>query len=283
VSPDEVKPLLAGVVIARVVVTRVVVVIALLGSAATANPPSRPAQPAKIDFAADDPDGALGEQITAPPPDIRHPSLLSDKYRGVAHASADAGLDDPLALRAAARSERRLWLGARLGAGMFDDAATSARAGFALAASSRYRIADAVFLAARADWTRRGGSSMTGTADTSLTADTVDALGASMGAGITVLGRSPSARNPHSVSPAARPPPRPALALIAQLRADLRLTDRRDAAPVRRAGLGIATGAELALPSTPFSVGARFEQALTELTPGARDRAILVEVGIDLR
>jgi hypothetical protein len=259
-----VKALLAGVVVAGVVV-------ALLGSTAAAGPPPRPAQPVKIDFAIDDPDGALGEQITAPPPDIKHPSLLSEKYRGVAHASSDAGLDDPLAVRAAARPERPLWLGARLGAGMFDDAATSVRAGFSLAASSRYRITDAAFLAARADWTRRGGSSMTGMAGMT---DTVDALGASAGAGITVVGRS---------AVASRQAPALALALIAQLRADLRLTDRRDDTPVRRAGFGIAAGAELALPSTPFTLGARFEQAVTELTPGARDRAVLIEVGIDLR
>jgi len=235
----------------------------LIEAARTARPP--PARPAAIDFAVDEPGGALGEQLSAPPPDVKHPSLLRDKYRGVAQASADAALDDPLAARATSRPERSLWLGARLGIGMFDDAATAARAGFAVAASSRYRITDAAFLAARADWTRRGGDTMAGT---------VDALGASAGLGLTIVGRSQPVPNTRS---------RLALALIAQLRADVRLTDHRDDAPVRRAGLGIAAGAELALPSAPFTLGLRLEQALTDLVPGARDRAVLAEVGIDLR
>jgi hypothetical protein len=255
-----------------------------------------PARTAAIDFAVDEPGGALGEQLSAPPPDIKHPSLLSDRYRGVVHANADAaiedplaartaavddplaprtgldeplapraGVDDALAARAASRPERSLWLGVRLGAGMFDDDATAARAGFALAASSRHRITDAAFLAARVDWTRRGGDTMSAT---------IDALGASAGLGVTVLGGSPHA---------AHAPRRLALALIAQLRADLRLTEHRDDAPVRRAGFGLAANAELALPSTPFTLGMRLEQGLTDLVPGARDRAVLAEVGIDLR
>ncbi|HEY0985598.1 MAG TPA: hypothetical protein VGD80_01050, partial [Kofleriaceae bacterium] len=242
-----------------------------------------PTRTAASDGAVDEPGGALGEQLSAPPPDIKHPSLLSDKYRGVARAStgatpgatlddplaprADATLDDPLAARTASRPERSLWLGARLGIGMFDDAATSPRAGFAIAAASRFRITDTAFLAARADWTRRGGSAISGMSGT------VDALGASAGLGVTVLGHSRSARAPRQL----------ALALITQLRADVRLTDHRDDAAVHRAGLGLAASAELALPSTPFTLGVRFEQGLTDLVPGARDRAVLAEVGIDLR
>jgi MFS family permease len=49
------------------------------------------------------------------------------------------------------------------------------------------------------------------------------------------------------------------------------------------AGLGIAVGAELALPSSPFTAGLRFEQGLTDLLAGARDRALLLELGVDLR
>ena len=145
---------------------------------------------------------------------------------------------------------------------MFDDTAATARAGVALALVSRYRLTDAVFAAGRADWSRRGGELMTGT---------IDVIGASAGLGATVAGD------------AARPGAGPAVALIAQLRGDVRLTGLRDAAPVHRAGLGVAAGAELALPATPFTVGLRFEQGLTELVAGARDRAVLAEIGIDLR
>jgi hypothetical protein len=98
---------------------------------------------------------------------------------------------------------------------------------------------------------------------------TIDVLGASAGVGRTILGEAERAG--------------PSVALIAQLRGDLRLTGVRDAAPVHRAGLGVAAGAELALPATPFTIGLRFEQGLTELVPGARDRAVLAEIGVDLR
>ena len=108
---------------------------------------------------------------------------------------------------------------------------------------------------------------MTGTAGGTAAIDPVDAIGASAGLGATVAGTATG----------------PGIALIAALRADLRLADRRAAAPVRRAGLGVAAGAELALPGTPFTVGLRVEQGLTELVAGARDRAVLAELGIDLR
>jgi hypothetical protein len=231
-------------------------------------PAARPPAPKRtaIDFAVDEPGGALGEHHTAPPPDIRHPSLINEKYRGVPGPASEALIDDPLAPGATPTTERTLWLGARLGAGMFDDGSAAARAGVAFALAGRYRLTDAAFVAARADWSRRGGRVMTGT---------VDVLGASAGVGVTVVGgRS---------QPASRGRSGLAIALIGQLRADLRLADMRDAAPVPRTGLGIAAGAELALPATPFTIGLRFEQGVTELVAGARDRAVLAEVGIDLR
>ncbi len=225
---------------------------------------ARPPAPrtAQIDFGEDDPGGALGEQVTGPPPNVKHPSLLKDKYRGVPDPASEDPLDDPLATRTASGPERDVWLGARLGAGVFDDGSAAARAGVAVALAGRYRLTDSLFAAARADWSRRGGNVMAGT---------VDVLGASAGLGMTVIGRSSPQRSGL------------ALALIGQLRCDLRLTDLRATTPVRRAGVSLATGAELALPATPFTVGLRFEQGVTELVPGARDRAILAEVGIDLR
>jgi hypothetical protein len=258
--------------------------------------PSAPRQ-ASIDFAVDEPGGSLGEQLSAPPPDIKHPSLLNDKYRGIASPSAEASLDDPLAARPSTiATERPLWLGARFGIGMFDDSHTSARAGFALAASARLHLTDALFLAARVDWTRRGGDT---------TPAPIDTLGASAGLGITVLGRPPRPLRPPPASsdstalgpiaPGSTTPAsfgsapstslrrRLALALLVQLRADVRLADRRAEMAIQRTGVGFAAGAELALPSAPFTVGLRFEQGLTDLVPGSRDRAFLAEIGIDLR
>jgi hypothetical protein len=144
---------------------------------------------------------------------------------------------------------------------MFDDGAAAARPGLSVAAAARYRVTDAAFAALRADWSRRGGDAMAGT---------IDSLGASAGVGATVVGAS-------------RLPSRLALAVLAQLRADLRLADLRGATPVRRTGLSIAAGAELALPATPFSIGVRVEQGITDFVAGARDRAVLGELGIDLR
>ena len=44
-----------------------------------------------------------------------------------------------------------------------------------------------------------------------------------------------------------------------------------------------AADLELAFPTTPLTAGFRFEQGLTELVPGYRDRAVLVELGVDWR
>jgi hypothetical protein len=227
---------------------------------AAADPPAP--GPRTIDFGRDEPGAALGERHTAPPPDVKHPSLLSDKYRGVADPGADGALEDPLAARDRPAGERSVWLGARLAGGMFDDAATAARPGLALAVAARYRLRGPAFVAARADWSRRGGDVMAGS---------VDVLGASAGLGLTITGRRSRQRAGLAV------------ALIGQLRGDLRLADARAATPVHRTGLGLAAGAELALPATPFTAGIRFEQGLTDLVAGARDRAVLAEIGIDLR
>lgn len=224
----------------------------------------------KIDFVEDDPGGAIGEHHTGPPPDVEHPSLIKGKYRGIPDPASEGPLADPLAARAASARGRGRWLGARLGAGVFDDGSAAARAGVAVALAGRYRMTDSVFAAARADWSRRGGEVIAGT---------VDVLGASAGIGLTVLGR-PSQPASH---PASQQRSDLALALIGQIRGDLRLTGMRDTAPVHRTGLGAATGAELALPATPCTIALRFEQGITELVAGARDRAILAEVGIDLR
>lgn len=220
---------------------------------------------------------SIGEQETAPPPDVKHPNIMPAKYRGaaaVAEASGGGGgggdeLVDPLAVRQAVRRPRAHWLGARLAGGMFDDGRAAARAGIGIAATGRYALTTrpsggpAAFLAARLDWSRRGGDpDMSGSETTA----TIDVMGASAGAGLTVLDRGALS-----------------LALIGQLRADLRLASDRAGEPVRRAGLGAAASAELTLPGTPITAGLRFEHGLTELVPGARDRALLLEIGVDWR
>ena len=202
--------------------------------------------PKKIDFVEDH--GSQTQQ-TGAPPDVKHDSILPKKYEpkvAVVEANNPFAIEDPMATRKSTRAPRAYWLGLRLGGGMFDDDSASARAGVAFAATARYPIAPAIFLAGRADWSRRGSAS-------------VDTLGASAGVGYAtnLLG----------------------LSIIGQLRGDLRFGD----AMTSRGGLATAFGVELALPRTPMTAGIRFEQGLTTIAPGARDRAILFEVGVDLR
>ncbi|HLL24399.1 MAG TPA: hypothetical protein VK427_19845 [Kofleriaceae bacterium] len=189
-------------------------------------------------------EGALDAHQQGSPPAVKRGSMMSKKYLGIVEGPA-GNLEDPLAVREAPRAPRTLWLGLRVGGGMFDDGATDARAGAAIAATTRYTLAPRLLLAGRLDYSRRGGSS-------------VDVVGASAGAGVA-LG---------------------ALALFAQVRGDLRFGDVTAA---RTLGASAAFNVEVALPATPLTAGLRVEQGLTELVPGARDRAFLVEVGIDWR
>lgn len=191
-------------------------------------------------------------QTSGPPPDVKHKPLTPKKYTPGLAASDDPdqpnpnALDDPMEVRAAPRPPRALWLGGRLGGGVFDDAAGSPRAGVAVAASLRLTVGSGWFVAGRADWSRRG-------------AGAIDSLGISAGIGHP-LGSLP-------------------VAAFAQLRGDLRFGD----AMADRAGASLAAAAELAIPSSPMTVGIRVEQGITPLTAGGRDRALMLEVGADWR
>ncbi len=218
--------------------------------------PAPPAAPPLKDASVDFSDEGAQEVASGPPPDVKHPPIMSDKFRGIAPPASGPALEDPLATRAAP-TPVAMWLGVRLGGGMFDDAATAAHVGPSIGAAARFELRGSLFLAARLDWTRRGGASA---------GASIDALGASAGVGTTVVDRT-----------------RIAVAVIGQLRADLRFADRRDTMAVRRAGASVAAGIEVAFPTSPFTAGIRFEQGLTELVAGARDRALLVELGVDWR
>lgn len=205
-----------------------------------------PAKNGQVDFSEDN---AL-EKTDGHPPDVKRGSILSKKLQGIAEPASGPKLEDPLATRARP-APLPLRLGLRLGGGMFDDGAAKARMRPSIAVAARLPLRGALFLAARLDGSRRGGDAE----------DAVDTLGASIGAGQTILGP---------------------LVAIGQLRGDLRFADTRNKMSVRRLGASIAAGLELAIPSTPLTIGARFEQGLTELVPGARDRALLLELGVEL-
>jgi len=205
----------------------------------------------RVDFTEEN---ATETQTQGPPPAVKHPSLLPDKYRRRVASGAPL-LDDPLAVRTRPRTPRRTWLGLRVGAGMFDDAATDARIAGVLAATARHTLAPRWFLAGRLDYSRRGGTSD----------DALDTLGASAGLGANLTTGAVG------------------LAAIAQLRGDLRFASTRATMDVARVGASAALGLEVTLPGSPLAAGIRFEHGLTELVDGTRDRALLLEVGVDLR
>ena len=195
------------------------------------------------------------ERNDGPPPDVKRRTMISDKLLGVVGPATEPAIADPLATPAH-RDPVPLWLGVRLGGGVFEDAAADARVRPAVGAAARILLGGPTFVSARLDWSRRGGQSDAA----------VDVLGASAGAGYSVV-------DADAIG----------VALIAQLRGDLRFADTRNAMAVSRAGASAAAEHEVAFPTTPLTAGLRFEQGLTELVPGARDRALVVELGVDWR
>ncbi len=198
-------------------------------------------------------DENAAEQETGPPPDIKRPSLMKDKYRGVTGPAGEQ-LDDPLALTA--QHGAKPWFGLRVGGGYYDDGATNAKLRPGVGVTARIPLVDHLFLSARIDWSRRGGTA----------GDEVDAAGLNVGAGYTLVAN-------HAI----------ALAAIVQLRGELRFADTRDTMSVSRGGAGAAAGFELAIGRTPLTAGLRGETGFTELVPGARDHALLLELGVDWR
>ena len=192
-----------------------------------------------------DDEGAL-EQKSGPPPAVKRGSLMSKKYLGQTEGPT-GDLVDPLAYRPVKYTTRPMWLGLRLGGGMFDDSTSDARAGAALAATFRFRITPRFFYSSRMDYSRRTGQK-------------IDTLGANIGAGAMLFDN---------------------VALIGQLRGEFRFVgDTMDANTLGASG---ALNLEVALPSTPMTIGVRFEQGITEVARDTRDRALLLEVGADWR
>ncbi len=211
--------------------------------------PAGPPKDGKVSFEEEN----ATEQQTGPPPDVKRGSLVKGKWSG------DLGprgpeLEDPLA-RTAQRGAKP-WFGVRIGGGYYDDTTTNATLRPGVGITARVPLVDHLFLSARIDWSRRGG----------MAADSVDAAGINAGAGYTFVANRAIA-----------------LAAIVQLRGELHFADTRDAMSVSRTTIGAATGLELAISRTPLTAGLRFESGFTELVPGARDRAFLVELGVDWR
>jgi len=197
---------------------------------------------------------------TTQPPDQKHPSLLPCKFSGC-DTHAGERIDDPFETRVERLpiAPPTLALGVRVGtSAAFHDGGN--RIAPAVAIDGRMHVGGPSWLGPaaidlRLDWAERGGDD-----------GKFDAYGASAQYGAVVF--APSAAW---------------LSVLVGLRGELRTADMLDAMPLERAGIGYTAALELALRALPLSVGVRYDEDLTDLVPGVRERAVIVELGGELR
>jgi hypothetical protein len=193
-------------------------------------------------------------ETTTQPPDQKHPSLLPCKFSGCDTHDGEQ-LDDPFAIRAERLpiAPPQFSIGARVGASAaFHDGGS--RIAPAAAIDARMHAGPG-FADLRVDWARRGGDD-----------GEFDAFGASAQYGIVIF--APTAAW---------------LSAIAGVRGVLRTDAMLDGKPIERAGVGYTAALELALRGLPITVGARYDEDLTDVIAGVRERAVIVEVGGELR
>jgi hypothetical protein len=197
-------------------------------------------------------EGAAEPPASGPPPDQKHPSLLPCKFSNSCTQAGNA-IDDPFgddatAPRDAARVPWRV--GLRVGGG-------AARIGYAmtLGAAGALRVTPRLAATARAEWTRRG-SGMT----------SLDALAVAGGIA-TPLATTDLALVTAGVA----------------ARGELRLNDTFDMRPAHTLGLAADATLDLVLRHVPIVVGARVTQGITPLVADARETAVLLELGLELR
>jgi len=182
---------------------------------------------------------------TGPPPNQKFKSILPSKYSKPAAGSGGPQLEDPLASHF---DDRTLaWrLGARIGGGITLDG----DAAISVAALAQRPLDGPLSLAARAGWTHRR----------------IDAATVELGVGVQLAAT-------------------PSLVLTAggALRGEVRVQDHLAMEDVARVGVGGAASLDLAILSIPLAIGLRIEPAFTELAPGTRAHAALLELGYDWR
>ena len=199
-------------------------------------------------------DNAAEPQQSGPPPDLKHPSLMPCKFTTAGCTAAGAQLDDPLADQVygphdAATTPWRV--GLRVGGGI----AHVGSLAMSLGAAGTVRVAPRLAATARIDWTRRE-SGMQG----------LDALAASAGVA-----------TPIAVTDLAM------LTAGLAARGELRFGDTFDERAVRSAGLAADATFDVVLRQMPIVVGARVTQGVTPLVADARETAVLLELGLELR
>lgn len=197
-------------------------------------------------------DNAVDAPESGPPPDQKHPSLLPCKFANACTQAGDA-IDDPFGNGPTGPHDAAYvpWrAGLRVGGGM-------ARIGYAmnLGAAGALRLSPRLAVTARAEWTRRG-SGMT----------SLDALAVAGGVATPIVVTD--------------------LALVTAgvaARGELRLGDSFDMRPAHTLGLAGDATLDLVLRHVPIVVGARVTQGITPLVADARETAVLLELGLELR
>jgi len=182
---------------------------------------------------------------SGPPPDVKRGSILPKKYQGIPDDPSGPELDDPFAYHDAHLAWR---FGARVGGGFMSQGDNGI--GVSVAALASRPLAGPAFLAARLDYNHK----------------TLDTLGVNAGVSVKLVETN-------------------SLVLLAggALRGEVHLQNELAMQPVSRATLGGAADLDVAILSLPVALGLRYEQGFTELVPGARDRALLLEAGYDWR
>ena len=222
-------------------------------------PPPLP-QAGHQDFTEDN----AGNTDAGPPPDVKHPSLISNKFLGIPDAPSGDAIDDPMAVaktrHALGSPPWRYSGGLRVAGGMFQQTGADARAGVELGVVVRDRtdarlLAGNVILELRGDWSQRGGN-----------AAQADALGVTFGPAVT-LGVAKSIDFRVGLG----------------ARGELRLEDSLGGMAVDRFGLDAVAWLDLEPEESPLIFGVRFEQGITTLAGNERDRAVLAQVGVNLQ
>ena len=209
--------------------------------AVPATPVTAPGDPRAVDFSEE---VALEPPVVAPPPAVKHKSLIRGRYARDLGETTSPAIADPLARPPPGpRALRTTWLGLRAGIGAYDDGAGAARVSSELAIAGRFAIAPRWFVTARVDYSLRGRADLAPRAR-------ADVGGLSAGLGLNLV-RTQSLR----------------VAASAALRAELR--------PGSATG-GLALNLDLSPLATPLTVGLRFE-------PTPSTGALLLELGLDLR
>jgi hypothetical protein len=207
-------------------------------------------QSTQVDFV----DDTVSDTTAPPSPDQKHPSLLPCRYSGCDTHSGET-IDDPFEVKPKRLpiEPPMLSLGLRAGA---SDAFHAGGSGLApsVAIEGRMRAGELPhvgpgFVDARLDWS-----------------SAFETFGASVHYGAVVFA------------------PRAAwLSALVGVRGVMRTSGSIDAMAVERAGIGYTAALELALRALPVTVGVRYDEDLTDIVPGVRERAVIVELGGELR